>query len=330
MSKAVTAGLWPWCRMLLLLPLLLVTLRGQAQPELPTWDNPPATALPVGVEHRSFHSATLNTAVGYNLLLPPSYADNDNSYPVLYWLHGVGGNENSSVAPVAPQLAAAMAAGTIPPCIVVFINGADYSFYADSADGSVPAETVFIRELLPHVDTNFRTRADRSGRAIEGFSMGGFGALAIAMKHADLFASVVAYAPALLEVQEGSNGMQTLARAGGTHEGGSPMSAALADKNRRTFLKMFNGDSQVFAAHSPWALVPVLSAELRTRLPLRIVTGTSDGLWNSTRLFRELLGSQGYDHEFAAVQDVAHDLSRLYEAQGLTGIGFHARAGNWQ
>jgi S-formylglutathione hydrolase FrmB len=300
-----------------------------AQLAPPVWSNPPAVAVP-GVEHRTFHSSTLDTAVGYNILLPPGYDSADRRYPVIYWLHGVGGDENAAVSAVAPPLVAAMNDRALPPFIVVFVNGADYTFFADSPDGAIPAETAFISELIPHIDATFRTVADRRSRGIEGFSMGGFSALAHAMKHVDLFGSVVAYAPALLEVQETSGGASTLGRAGGTHEGGSPLPAELVTKNPRIFEMMFGGDPAVFARHSPWVLLPDNAARLRAELPIRIVIGTADGLWNANQLFHELMLEHGYDHEFEVIPDVAHTLDVLYRAVGTEGARLHVRAGAWR
>lgn len=299
-----------------------------AQLPPPVWNHPvePAAA---GVAHRTFRSATLGTDVGYNVLLPQGYASSATRYPVIYTLHGVYGDEHSSVAAVAPPLSRAMAAGAIPPVIVVFVNGADYTFYADSPDGRIPAETVFVDELIPHVDATYRTIAERRGRVIEGFSMGGFAALALAMKHVDLFGSVVAYAPALLEVQRAADGIETIARAGGTHAGGSPYSPALAAKNRQVFVTMFGDDPEVFDRHSPWALVRSHAATLRDALPLRIVIGTDDGLWNANQLFHALLLENGYDHELRTIDRVAHDLDALYEAVGVDGIAWHARFNGW-
>jgi endo-1,4-beta-xylanase len=68
------------------------------------------------------------------------------------------------------------------------------SFYSDSFDGQWMAETTVIEELVPHIDATYRTIANRDGRAIQGMSMGGFGALKLAFKYPDLFSSVVAFA----------------------------------------------------------------------------------------------------------------------------------------
>ncbi len=292
----------------------------------PVWNNPPQQPIP-GVEHNTFHSNSMNEEVGYNLLLPPGYSSGERRYPVVYWLHGGGGTESQTARILGPLIVEAMSAGAVPPMIVVFANGGFWSWFADSPDGSIRAETAFISELIPHIDATHRTVAERSGRAIEGMSMGGFAALVHAMKHVELFGSVVAYAPALHEVQEAPDGTLTLARAGGTHEGGSrPVHPV---RLKEVFERMF-GSREAFEDHSPWALVRTDAVRLRTELPVRIVIGTADGLWNANQLFHELLLEHGYDHEFEVVNGAGHNYGLLTEGVVVEGLLFHARSGGWR
>ena len=72
-------------------------------------------------------------------------------------------------------LAAAIRAGKAPAMIVVLVNGIAASFYCDSPNGKLPVDSVIIKELIPHVDQTYRTIARREARAVEGFSMGGYG-----------------------------------------------------------------------------------------------------------------------------------------------------------
>src|SRR5271165_6783854 len=61
------------------------------------WVNEPKTPLPRGVIHKTFFSKALNQNVGYLVYLPPDYAASDRRYPVIYNLHGAGGNELHSL-----------------------------------------------------------------------------------------------------------------------------------------------------------------------------------------------------------------------------------------
>ena len=94
--------------MLMGAPLFTTTTSVDAQtPDLsfplPTWSNPPTESVS-GVEHGTFQSAAVGQAVGYNILLPPAYASDLRKYPVVYFLHGLNGNENSATRLIAPIL----------------------------------------------------------------------------------------------------------------------------------------------------------------------------------------------------------------------------------
>ncbi|MEX1132385.1 MAG: alpha/beta hydrolase-fold protein, partial [Flavobacteriales bacterium] len=81
--------------------------------------------------------------------------------------------------------------------IIVFPNGYNNSMWADSYDMLKPAETNLIQELIPYVDANYRTLAERQHRFIQGFSMGGYGAVLHYAKHPTLFCKAVSYDGAL-------------------------------------------------------------------------------------------------------------------------------------
>ena len=263
----------------------------------------------------------MDTEVGYSILLPPAYPSSEQRYPVIYWLHGVNDDEGRAPRPVAQSMIEAMETGGARSMIIVFVNGAPATFYTDSPDGRFLSETAFIDELIPHIDATYRTVADRTGRAVEGFSMGGFAALSHGLRRPELFGSVVAYAPALLDVHEAEGGTLTLARVGGTHEGGNPPPPA--PMLARIFGTTFGGSREVFDACSPWALVRRDAAKARKDLELRVVIGTADGLRNANQLFHELLHEHGWEHDFDTVDGVAHDIRALYKRVGSKGLKFH-------
>ncbi len=102
-------------------------------------------------------------------------------YPVVYYFHGLGGNESTS-ANFAPYVHRAITERLVAPMTYVFVNGGQASGYFDWADGPVMAETMIIKELIPHLDAKYRTIAAREGRGLAGFSMGGGGAVRLALK----------------------------------------------------------------------------------------------------------------------------------------------------
>lgn len=121
--------------------------------------------------------------------LPRSYAaDPARRYPVLYTLHGFGDPAGQFI----PLLRGAMDRDEPPlEVIVVAVDGENKlggSFYANSPlTGNF--EDLVVREAVPLVDANFRTVARREGRALAGFSMGGFGAWNLALRHPEVFAA---------------------------------------------------------------------------------------------------------------------------------------------
>jgi endo-1,4-beta-xylanase len=312
------------CALLLASP---ATTDGQVAPE--AWSNPPAVAVP-HVTHRTFRSASVGEEVGYNVYLPPGYEQTTRRYPVVYYLHGAGGNESGGPRTLIPKLLEAHTSGTLPPFLVVFPNGGQSTWYADSHDGKLPIETMIVRELVAHIDATYRTLTDRSGRAISGMSMGGFGAITLGMKHSDMFGSVVAYAPAFIEVLRGPDGEITLGRPGGTHEGGNPLTANQWARNAAMFEQMFGNDPDVFAAHSPWTIVSRDAAKLREELPVRFVIGTADGLLNANELFHDLMTQYRYFHDYTVLEGIGHNMTDLYDAVGMQNFAFQARVGGWE
>ena len=146
-------------------------------------ESPEAGPLPTGMTHHTYRSKVMGCEVGYCIYLPPGYDQEPNQrYPVIYNLHGAGGNEVHSQNN-AKVLQEGIVSGKLPPMIMVMPNGGQYSFYKDSYDKKVMAESTLIGELIPHIDQTYRTIAAQHGRCIEGHSMGGRGATRLAMKH---------------------------------------------------------------------------------------------------------------------------------------------------
>src|SRR5690606_3933301 len=90
----------------------------------------------------------------------------------------------------------------IPPVICVFPNGGMSGYRNDTRTG-IAAETMIIDELVPLVDHRWRTLATREGRVIAGYSMGGGGAVHLALKHPELFSAAASLAGAMTSRQTG-------------------------------------------------------------------------------------------------------------------------------
>jgi endo-1,4-beta-xylanase len=296
---------------LLLVPaiLLAVVTALSADPVLPPgggWDNPPPDGrLPAGVVHRTFRSASMGVDVGYNLYLPPGYDDPANAgrrYPVVYWLHGLTGNETSGMYP--PDLIDRVVRdGSVPPTIVVFANGGARTRYHDSIDGRIMAETLIVRELIPHVDATCRTIASREGRSIQGHSMGGNGALKFAFKYPELFSSAVAYAPALVDGQ-------------------------WMAQNDRDFLDtMFGGDKDRYQREIAAEVVRRNADNVRDKVGVLILVGTeeSEALLTRDRALHRLLEELKVPHEYEELPGLPHDLGPYYQKFPARGLAFAAK-----
>jgi S-formylglutathione hydrolase FrmB len=158
-------------------------------------------SLPGGslVEFKNFDSKTIGMPERYSIFLPPSYSkESSRSYPVVYFLHGLNNDDTSwtvdRYGDLQNQVENMILAGTIPEIIMVHPDG-DSSFYCNYADGSRRYEDLVDKELVQYVEANYRVKQGRLNRAIGGTSMGGYGALKIAMKFPDRYASAVGHSP---------------------------------------------------------------------------------------------------------------------------------------
>lgn len=145
--------------------------------------------LPVEIEDLSIASRILGQNVAYSVILPHDYYSSGKSYPVVYMLHGIGGDHASWME--YGNVARVMANLPVEEAIIVSPDGYE-SYYSDTYDDKVRYQSFFLKELIPTIDKNFRTLAKREGRSIVGFSMGGFGALTLALKHIDTFSAIAA------------------------------------------------------------------------------------------------------------------------------------------
>jgi len=138
------------------------------------------------------------------IYLPPSYASSDKVYPVIYLLHGFGGNERSYVDEVGELLAVFLIdglinTGSLKEVIIVMPNAKNKyggSFYLNS-ELTGNYEDYIADELVDYIDIKYRTIRDRDGRAIAGASMGGYGSITLAMKHPETFSAIASLSPPL-------------------------------------------------------------------------------------------------------------------------------------
>lgn len=137
-----------------------------------------------GVERLSVPSASMNKEIPVLIVLPDiALASEGGDCPVVYLLHGYGGNAETwlTIKPDLPQIADQKG-------IIFVCPDARNSWYWDSPiDPAFCYETFVASELVEYVDLHYKTVTDREGRAITGLSMGGHGALWIAFRHQETF-----------------------------------------------------------------------------------------------------------------------------------------------
>jgi enterochelin esterase-like enzyme len=148
------------------------------------------------LRRETFASAALGRDMPFVMYVPDGYQSGAEHYPVLYLLHGAGGDENAwvergSILAHADKL---IAGGAIPRSLIV-MPGCRACWWIDGAKDK--AETAFWSELVPTVAKRYRTIETRGGMLIAGLSAGGYGAIRYAMKYPDRIAAVAAFSPAI-------------------------------------------------------------------------------------------------------------------------------------
>jgi enterochelin esterase family protein len=150
-----------------------------------------------------FESAALGGRdASYNVYLPVDYEaeeQKDTRYPLVIWLHGMFEDadrfQGRGGAPVLDEL---VGSGKLPPLVFVCAEGNRSSFWTNAKVEDANYEDLIVRDLLAELDRRYRLDPRREKRAIMGVSMGGYGALKIALKHPDLFGIVAAHSAAVL------------------------------------------------------------------------------------------------------------------------------------
>ncbi len=130
------------------------------------------------------------------IYLPPCYETyTDRRYPVLYLLHGQTYNQDQWVRLGAPVIADRMIhAGESPPFIMAFPDDRYWNSEAGPGFGDR-----FINDLIPYVDKNYRTLADRDHRALGGLSRGGGWTVQLGLGHPELFGALGLHSPAIFK-----------------------------------------------------------------------------------------------------------------------------------
>jgi S-formylglutathione hydrolase FrmB len=271
-----------------------------------------AQQVPAGktMENQKVVSKILGRDVKYCIYLPADYETSQRRYPVVYLLHGYTDDETGWVqfgeaGPIADR---GIAAGEIPSMIIVMPD-AGVTWYVNDYKSKVKYEDMFIKELIPHIDANFRTRAKKEYRAVSGLSMGGHGSLLYAMHHPDLFTACAAFSSAVYTDET--------------------MTAMPDDRYNTVFADLYSGKvtgnarlTDSWRQNSPLLLAKTLPEESLKQVKWYIDCGDDDFLYEGNALLHVTLRNRNIPHEFR-VRDGAHTWSywRSGLPEGLKFIG---------
>jgi S-formylglutathione hydrolase FrmB len=268
------------------------------------------------IDCSALNSHVLKQVIHYCVYLPAGYdaaaaPTPSKRYPVLYFLHGLGDNEqtlfNSGGWTLLDDLRNQHKMGNF---LIVAPEGRR-SFYINSADGSVRYSDFFLQEFLPHIESKYRVRPGRAGRAISGISMGGYGALRFAFVHPELFSAVSAQSAALI-----TESPQVLDSASRT---GAPLAGVLA----AVFGKPINVPH--WNDNSPFVLAKRNAGALR-KLAIYFNCGQDDnyGFEKGAAALHDELQKESVNHEYRAYPG---DHSLIYFLSHFAEVmEFHSRA----
>ena len=248
--------------------------------------------------------------------LPPSYAsESQRRYPVVYYLHGMWGSERdwadrARIGAVADSLVAA----GMPELIIVLPDGDNgyYTNWATSNDVNEcrarppvdePASTYCVpvpqyedyiaRDLVAWVDSTFRTRVDAAHRGIAGLSMGGYGAITLALRHPAIWSAAASHSGVLSVVQS-----HEVDGARSTRPGITELERQWGPRFWPLIVPVFGRDTSDWWAREPARLAEAAAA--RGAAPsIFIDVGTSDRLvLGGNRLFLSELRRLGIEAEY--------------------------------
>lgn len=241
------------------------------------------------IDCNALNSTVLKQVVHYCVYLPDGYDAGANQhsrrYPVLYFLHGLGDNERTLFNSGGWTLLDDLRNRRQMSDFLIVAPEGRRSFYINSADGSVRYSDFFLQEFLPHIERTYRILPGRAGRAISGISMGGYGALRLALAHPELFSAVSAQSAAL--ITESPQELDSASRTG------SPLTGILG----AVFGKPINVPH--WNENSPFVLAKKNAAGLR-RLAIYFNCGQDDnyGFEKGAATLHDELRKEGVTHQY--------------------------------
>lgn len=254
-------------------------------------------------ETKIVKSAIMGKEVHYTVYLPADYETSGRTYPVVYLLHGYTDDNTGwlQFGEINRYADKAIAEGTIPPMIIVMPD-ADSTWYINAYDGKENYEDFFVKEFMPSIEKTWRIKAEKRYRGIAGLSMGGYGTLIYALKHAELFAAAAPLSAAVFDDEA---------------------AVTTPDANwARTFGQLYGRDlkgrdrlTKAWYDNSVLKLVEIKSADELKKVRYWIDCGDDDFLTKGNCLLHIALTEKRVPHEYR-VRDGAHTWT--YWRTGIT------------
>jgi len=223
-----------------------------------------------------YHNRALGQTEPVNIILPEARDEWTGPFPVVYLLHGIGDDHTDWVRRTRIEMYASER-----PIMVVMPTTPWRSMYVDGVSGP-PAATAIARHLVEFIDARFRTLPERRYRAVCGLSMGGYGALHLALKYPDVFGAAASHSGALFF-------------------GHFDAAEEPAPDDRAHFLwrisKTLLGEVRSGGPCDLYVQAETVPAQKRPAL--RIDCGVDDFMIEANRAFHAHLDAVGYAHEYA-------------------------------
>ncbi len=244
------------------------------------------TACQERIINAGVQSSILDREVGYKVILPAGYPDTNEDYPLVFLLHGFGGDSGSWLhrCNIQSLIDSLEQEKLIRPYVYV-LPDAGNSYYINNYDSTERYMDFFTEELLPEILEKYRVKDESRYRALLGLSMGGFGAVILAMEHPDLFGNVMALSAAV----------RTAA-----------IFKALSERSyNKHFISVYGpaGSPQEritdhWKANSPYELVDSTLASRLTEINWYIDCGMNDPLLPANEAFHDLFLKFEIPHDF--------------------------------
>ncbi len=264
-------------------------------------------------EGLTLDSKILSKKVRYTIYLPFDYETSRRYYPVVYLLHGYTDNDMGWIQFGEANLIAdeAIAKREIPSMILAMPD-AGASWYINNYNGSLRYEDFFFDEFMPHIESQYRIRAEKNYRGVAGLSMGGFGTLVYILRHPQHFAAGAALSAAV-----------------NTKEQFVAMDDRSWDRWPTTVYGPGTGEARLTAhllSYNPIQIAETGEAEKLKSVRIYLDCGDDDYLTIGNAMLHVALTKRQIPHEYR-VRDGAHVWSYwrsgLLEALKFIGSSFH-------